>query len=471
MTPATTSTPSATSDAWRDILRSMMALSLPVLAEEALNMLVGYTDWILTARFLAGDEPLAAMTLMAYLLWLLPGMFSIVSIGAHALVARLVGNKQNDDASFVVAQSLLLGLFSAVVTMLLMGLGGAMLTSAMQSNVEVQTLANRYLWILLPVVPMVMLEQVGSACLRAAGDTVSGMVARVILNITNLVVSFLLVTGYGPFPKLGWDGLAIGTATGHFLGGAIILLMLLRGRSHIRLKWERPRIDLAVLTRLVRVGIPGGADMLAIISCHMVYVAIIGKLGTVAQAAHGLGVQIEAMSYLPGHAFQAAAATLAGQAIGAGDLRRATRSALAAAITAVIVMSLAGLVFATQGLAIAAMFTGSWESDTVLLTAQLLKIVAVSCPFLAVLMIFSGALRGSGDTRWLLVITLVGLVGVRLPLAALLAWDSVPIGSFVIGGFGYGVAGAWWAMVIDVVVRCGVISYRFFQGGWRLVKV
>lgn len=456
---------------FRAIARPMFALALPVLAEELLNIFVGYTDWILTGHFLPGDEPKAAMMLMAYLLWLLPGMFSIVSIGSHAVIARLVGAQQHRDASHVVTQSLLLGTIVAILAMLLMYFGAPWMIGVMQSEPEVGALALRYLWILIPVVPLVMLEQVGSACLRAAGDTVSGMIARVILNLTNLAVSAALVTGYGPFPKLGWDGLAIGTATGHVLGGTIILLLLLRGRSQVRLAWEWPKLDMAVIVRIVRVGFPAGADMLAIITCHMVYVSIIGRLGTLSQAAHGLGVQIEAMSYLPGHAFQAAAATLVGQSLGAGNLRRASQSALVTALITAIVMSTAGLIFATQGHTIASLFTGDDSSDLVVLTAQLLQIVALSCPFLAVLMIFSGALRGAGDTRWLLLVTLIGLVGIRLPLAAWLAWDEVSIGPYTLAGFGYGVQGAWWAMVIDVAVRCLVISYRFWHGGWRHVKV
>ena len=223
---------------------------------------------------------------------------------------------------------------------------------------------------------------------------------------------------------------------------------------------------------MLRVGIPGGFDVLAVLVCHLIYVGIINRLGVAAQAAHGLGVQIEAMSYLPGSAFQVAAATLAGQSLGAADERRAARGVLLCVASAVAIMTLAGFVMFFAGDWLAVLFIGR-RNETAILVGQLLRIVALSCPSLAVLMVLSGALRGSGDTAWPLVFTFVGLVGVRIPGACLLAWDEVPLPlvGLTLTGAGLGVAGAWWAMVADVVVRSLLAAGRFAQGGWKRVKV
>jgi Na+-driven multidrug efflux pump len=204
----------------------------------------------------------------------------------------------------------------------------------------------------------------------------------------------------------------------------------------------------------------------------LIYASIINRLGTLAQAAHGLGVQIEAMSYLPGSAFQVAAATLAGQSLGAADPRRATRGVLQCVASAAAIMCCAGLVMFFFGESLALLFTGK-RTETVVLVGRLLKIVALSCPFLAVLTVLTGALRGSGDTAWPLAITFVGLVGIRIPGSCLLAWDEVPLPLLEasIPAFGLGVAGAWWAMVIDVSVRSVLVAGRFAHGGWQKVRV
>lgn len=458
--------------------RPILALALPVLAEESLNLLVGYTDWLLAGRLLPGQDPKAAMGLISYLLWLLPSLFAALSIGCLAVVARLVGAGQRAEAAHVARQTLLLGIGAAAAAMGLALLGGGWFVAAMQLTEGPARLATRYVQIIAWAIPLIMLEQVGSACLRGAGDTVSGLVARGCVNVVNVLVSVTLVPGLGPFPALGWDGLAVGTLCGHVAGGVILLWRLTYGRGGLSLLWPDPqglcrmRLDLPAMRRVLRVGLPGGLDVWSVLTGHLTYAAIINRLGPLAQAAHGLGLQIEAISYLPGSAFGVAAATLAGQSLGAADARRAVRSVLASALLAVLIMSVAGLVLFFAGEWLATLFVGQRDALAVL-TGKLLKIVSISCPFLAVLIVCLAALRGAGDTAWPLVITMVGLFGVRLPLACWMAWDEacLPGTEICLPGLGWGVMGAWVAMVTDVILRSVLAAGRFWHGGWRKVTV
>jgi len=460
----------------------MLWLALPVLAEESLNLLVGYTDWFLAGRFLVGDEPKAAMGLVSYILWMLPSLFSVVSLGTLAVVARLVGAGERQQAAHVARQALLLGCVVAAIGVTLAAIYGGAFVVAMQLRGGAAELATQYIRILSPAIPFVMIEQVGTACLRGSGDTVSGLMARVVVNIVNALLSTTLILGLGPLPQLGWNGLAIGAAAGHCVGGLVILYCLVRGRGGLRLAdfsrgtsenglhpW---RADWMAMRRILRVGIPGGMDIWAVLACHLAYAAIINSLGTLAQAAHGLGLQIEAMSYLPGSAFGVAAATLAGQSLGAADQHRAVRSVLLCAASAVAIMTSAGIVMFLGGETLAALFIGQ-RDELAMLVGRLLKIVALSCPSLAVLTVVLGALRGAGDTRSTLAITFIGLIGVRLPGACLLAWHEVPIPftELTIPAAGLGVAGAWWAMVTDVILRSLLAAGRFSLGGWKKIRV
>jgi Na+-driven multidrug efflux pump len=113
------------------------------------------------------------------------------------------------------------------------------------------------------------------------------------------------------------------------------------------------------------------------------------------------------------------------------------------------------------------------QVEVIDLTTRLLPIVATAMPALAAITILSGALRGAGDTRVPLLFTFVGLVVVRLPLAAYLAHSTVtlPLFETTFNGRGLGVVGAWYAMVIDVTLRCLLFTLRYFHGGWSRVKV
>src|SRR5262245_48323208 len=157
-------------------LRPMLRLALPVLAEQFLATLVVYSETILAGQYLSGpplgQAPLAAMTLLAYFMWLVTGLFAFVAIGSLAMTARFVGAGDMEMARRVTNQSLLAGL-------VLCGLlaGGLVvwlpsLIDLMNANGEVGALTVRYLYLVLPVLPAIMLTQVGPACLRGAGDTV-----------------------------------------------------------------------------------------------------------------------------------------------------------------------------------------------------------------------------------------------------------------------------------------------------------
>ena len=136
-------------------------------------------------------------------------------------------------------------------------------------------------------------------------------------------------------------------------------------------------------------------------------------------------------------------------------------------------MSGAGVLFFFGGEWLTSFFLGPRAADAQALAVPLLKIVAISQPSLALSMVLSGALRGAGDTRWPLAITFIGFLGMRIPLAYLLAWEEIPLPLFgaTLHGYGLGVIGAWYAMVADVIARSLLILTRFLHGGWKRVRV
>jgi putative MATE family efflux protein len=451
----------------------MFALALPVLVEQSLTLLVGYTDWWLTGHFLEGAEYKAAMGLLAYALWLVPSLFAAAAIGATALVSRSVGEQDALGAARATKQALLLGCGLAAVVAIAGMLLGRPFIAAMQLRGEAAELAWQYLAIVVPFAPAIAAQQIVAASLRGAGDTVSGMLAQAAVNAVNMTLGPALVTGWWIFPQLGWRGLAIGTAAGYAFAAAVLLARLFRRRSAVRMKLATGwRVEPELMKRLLRIGLPGGLDVLAIVSCHLAYLAIINRLGDLSAAAHGLGVQIEALGYLPGTAFQVAAATFVGQSLGAGQPDRAQRGALAALAAGASIMTLAGLAFFFAGHSLADFFAKPGDQAGEL-AGQLLKVVAFSMPSLATTMILTGALRGAGDTRWPLAITLVSYLGVRLPGAAWLAWSEIPLPftDLVIPGMALGVFGAWYAMVADVALRSILIAARFIHGGWKRIVV
>jgi putative MATE family efflux protein len=457
------------------VVQPMLRVALPVLAEQLLRMLVGFSDTILAGRYLGKDE-LAAMGMMNYLLWFLYTLFGVVAVGATALVARFVGAGQAAMARRVVQQSMVLGLALTVVLMTAGLLWVDRFVSLVQLSGMPARLAAEFLRAMLCILPFVMLEEVGIACLRGAGDTVSGLAAMSVVNVVNVSVAWSLIAGgFQPWPGFsGWDALIAGAVAGNCAGGAIVAALLICGRANLTLRLRRLAVlDGPLARRLLRIGGPGGMDQLVIVMCHLWYVSIINRLGPVATAAHGIGVRIESLAYLPGFAFQVAAATLVGQYLGAGNPRLAARSVLAALFAGGGIMVAAGGVLFAAPEPLIRLLVAADEDQVIRLAASLLPIVALAMPALAVVSILAGALRGAGDTRCLLAITLFGLLAVRIPAANWCAYNEfwIPVVDQTVPGLSLGAAGAWYAMVVDSTVRCLLVLARFFQGGWKRVRV
>jgi putative MATE family efflux protein len=251
------------------------------------------------------------------------------------------------------------------------------------------------------------------------------------------------------------------------------MILLLRGRAGMQLQKQYFKIDLDLCWRILRIGIPGGADQLFLVACHVWFLSVISSLGTLALAAHSLGIRIESLAYLPGSAFHVAAATMTGQYLGAGDYHRARKSALTATLTGGTLMIGTGFLFYFGAEWLTSIFLVDAKQEVATVTIRLLQMVSISMPSLALMIILNGALRGAGDTRWPLLFTFVGLICIRIPLAYWLAKEQVEIPLLAISfdGWGLGIIGAWYAMIVDVVVRSLMITARFWHGGWQNIRV
>ncbi|HEV3120994.1 MAG TPA: MATE family efflux transporter, partial [Isosphaeraceae bacterium] len=322
-----------------------------------------------------------------------------------------------------------------------------------------------FLRIVLVITPLLACETVGVACLRGAGDTRTGMWVMILVNAINVALSWSLVRGFGPLPKLGFPGIAIGTACGEGTGGLVILLLLARGRSGLSLGWPGMWPQKGPIHRIIRISWPAAGERLTTVVCQLWFLGLINRLGPTATAAHGVAIRCEALAFLPVAAFTVAAGTLTGQYLGARRADLAGRAARTAWGLGVFVLSLLALVLYTQAGLMFSMFLGDRQPRVAAAGVPVLRIVAFAMPAFATIDVLSGALRGAGDTRWPWVIVVFGFLAVRLPLTYLFTFAPDH------GGMGWGLQGAWWAMFADLNVRSALVLARFLQGGWRLARV
>ncbi len=446
------------------IARQVLWLGAPVLVEQSLLYLVGLSDTLLAGRYLEAEH-LAAVTVSTYLLWFLGSLLTIVSVGATALVARFSGANQPVAAARTAQQAVTMALVIGTAALVIGWVAAPRFVRVLNLSGLSADAAAMFLRIVLLVTPLLACTTAGVACLRGAGDTRTGMWVMILVNAINVGLSWSLVRGFGPLPALGFRGIAIGTACGEAAGGLIVLAVLARGRSGLRigLRGMVPAWD--VIHRILRISLPAAGESLTGILCQLWFLGLINRLGPIATAAHGVAIRCEAIAFLTVAAFSVPASTLTGQYLGYRRPDLAERAAATAWGMAVGGLTLLGGLLYTQAVPMFELFLGGSKANVVDQGVPVLRVVAFALPALATINVLGGALRGAGDTRWPWVIVLFGYLVVRIPLTYSLATPATS------GGLGWGLYGAWIAMLADLCVRGALIALRFLHGGWKLARV
>jgi putative MATE family efflux protein len=455
----------------------VLMLAWPTLVQQLLVFAVNLFDGLMAGRFqnVAGQEQIAsqaAQTTANYLAWFLSSCTILVSVGATALVARLLGGGDRRGAVHACNQSILLGVVMGVCGGVAGYFGLPYTLEALQLHGETAEFAAAFLRPLFVLLMFQVVESVGVAALVGAGDTVTGMLVLGGVALVNIPLTWLFFTGWGPMPALGFAGIGLGTAVAHTLGGLAVLGVLLRGRAGLRLHGNLlwPNGDL--IRRLLWVSLPAGLDSLSLAVGHLWFLAIInGALDDVAKAAQGIAIRWESLSFLSGAAFGTAAMALVGQNLGAGRPAQAARSGWTAFALGGVWMTLMGVVFYVLAPEMFGLFCPKPEQAPIIAVGvQVLQLVALAQPALAATNIFTASLRGAGDTRVPVLFTWFGFFVVRLPLAYLLTRGQIDLGPLGVW-HGLGLWGAWLAMFIDLWVRGLFFLGRFAGGRWQRLRV
>jgi putative MATE family efflux protein len=291
--------------------------------------------------------------------------------------------------------------------------------------------------------------------------------------VLNIPLAWVCFHGLGPVPGMGFFGIGVGTALSYAAGAVAVLAVLIRGRYGLRLQAALMVPELPLIYRLLRVSVPASVDSLSIGLCQMWFLSLVTGLGDVAAAAHGTAIRCEGLGYMSGQAFAVAAAALVGQNLGARRPQAAAHAAWVALGLGCAVMTLMGVLFFTFAPDMLRIFSPHEHQQPIIdAGVPILRLVAFAMPALSAIIVLTGALRGAGDTRYPILLTWIGFLVIRLPLAYLLTRSEVRLGSLgTVPGWDLGLIGAWLAMFADLLVRGVLFLARFLSGRWKTIRV
>lgn len=460
---------------------AIWVVALPVFVQQMAAACIGLVDAIFAGR-LPHDimvPSLDAISIGSYVTWFVGIAMTGLGIGGQALIARAMGAGDPLESHRALGNATSLSVAWGLLVGVVMWVAAPGLGMICRLTPESAHMLTQYVRIISWSMPLAGVMLVGSMCLYGAGETTRPAAIAVASNVVNIVLSWALSgvdLHFGdrvltnPFTfDMHLDGIAMGTSLSFVFGGAMILWALRRGVKDLRLEWTDVSIDRPMLRRLVRVGLPGFMDSIMMWSANLLVLLIIGMVAAAAaapgeppveglQGAHLIAIRWESFSFLPGFAIGTAAGALAGQYLGAGSPARARQAIVTCTGFGALIMGVLGLVFIFGG----RLLTQVISSEPVHLarTPDLLFICGTVQVFFAITMVLRQGLRGVGDTRWTFIITTGASFGIRLPAAWALG---------VVAGLG--LKGVWIGLCGEIVLRAGLFSWRFLNGGWQRIEV
>lgn len=440
--------------------RQVFLLALPMLGEQLVNFMVGFVDTFLAGR--VAKEAIAAVGTGGYLSWFVTLGFALVGTGAAALVARACGGGDQRTVRRAANQALVLALLLGLLMAGLVYAVAPLLAGFLTQTAAAEAMMCRYVRIDAFGLILYSTVLVCGGMIRAAGDTRTPMVVMVLVNIINALVSAGLVFGWFG-PRLGVTGIALGTVAARSLGGLLLIILLARGLRGLRISVAGLRPDWTIIRRMLRVGLPAAGEASVMWIAQIGFIKIIahtasGEAATVNYAAHMIAIRMTAITYLPAAAWMTAAATLVGQYLGARRPEQSARAAHVAAVQGGLLTAGVGIAFFLLADAVYLLMTQDVAVREVGVPA--FRLGAFAHPFLCMGIIYIGALRGAGDTRRTLLISLTGGILLRVPLAYL--------GGIALDG---GLIGAWCGMWADNLAKFLLGWGVMVQGGWKRVRV
>lgn len=450
----------------KTMLFTILGLAWPTMLEQLMQTVVQYIDTAMVGSL--GTQATAAVGATSTVNWLIGSTISAVSVGFLSFIARAFGAEDKQAAKKAAAQAVLavviVGTLFTVITLLLSGV----IPVWMQVDESIQAMASQYFFIIYMPMLFRTASIIFGTLLRAAGDTKTPMKIGVLVNLTNVILNFLLIyptrsmavlgmTFVMPGAGLGVVGAAVASAIAFTVGGICITIVLWR-HPLVSPKGQSFRPDMNILRPCLTVAFPNMLQRFGTSLGYVFFASMINSIGEVATAAHTIANTVESAFYIPGYGMQTAAATLAGNAYGANDKKKMDELAAMFIPIEIALMILSGgclFIFAPNLMSIF-----STSEEVISLGTTVLRMVAVSEPFYGFSIIIEGMMQGVGKTKEPFVYNIIGMWMIRI------------VGTFICTQLlGFGLVAAWACMILHNLLLFVLFLICYLRKAWNPLYV
>lgn len=441
--------------------RQVLIIALPMILSTGSWSLQNFIDRMFLSWY--SPEALAASVPAGLLCFAFICFFIGIATILNTFVAQYFGANKKEEIGAVVWQGVYLAGFSIVCFVPLYFLAEDIfkIFGHGEKIAELETIYFK--WCLFGG-PMIIMANAVACFYSGMGNTKVVMWVNVMMTVINIVLDYCLVFGYGWFPELGIAGAAIATAISATVSAFVFLLLFLSKKNdqyHVRNAWQ---FNKELFKRLLKFGLPNGFQMLLEIAAFTAFLVFVGRLGLVELTATNIALNVNTLAFMPMIGMMIATATLVGQRLGEDKPELAEKAVWSAFHIATLFFTILGLLFFLIPNIFIAPF--GFQNDVEAfkpvadMATVMLKFIAVYCLLDAGVFVFSGALKGAGDTRFVAIATaLLSWLVMVVPCAIVVQFVDEPI--------------YWlWVLVTAYVAALSLAFYlRFRAGGWKHMRV
>ena len=435
---------------------SLVMLSVPMVLEMAMESLFAVVDVFYVSRVSA--DAVATVGVTESMLTIVYTVAMGLGIGAMAVVARRVGEKDDEGAAQAAMQAIALGVIVALVVGAIGYANAEFLMRSMGATPSMIASSLGYTKVMFAGNATVTLLFLINAIFRGAGDPAVAMRMLWLGNAINIAICPFFIFGLGPFPEMGVTGAAVGTNIGRGTAVLTQLWMLCSGRSRVHIRRRHVVLVPSVMWNVCRLSGSGFLQILIDTSSYIGLVRVISTFGSDVLAGYTIGIRTVIFAILPAWGLSNAAATMVGQALGAKNPDRAEASVWTAGKYNAIVLGVISVIFVVLAPQIVSIFTT--DPRVAPSAISCLRIVSTGFVFFAYGLVFTQSFNGAGDTWtptwinlgcfWLFQIPFAWLLAIRLEMG--------PQGVFI-------------AMTVAFSMLAIVSGVIFKRGHWKATEV
>ena len=441
----------------RTVLKTTLNIAWPSILESFLISLVGMVDTVMVSSL--GSYAIAAVGLTTQPKFIALAVFMSLNVAISAIVARRRGEGDRDSANRVLVQALIISVVLTVVISVVTVIWVDPIIRLCGSAPDTHDAAVGYLRIIQGGMIFNVLSMVINAAQRGCGNTKIAMRTNLVSNGVNIVLNYLLIGGNLGFPKLGVQGAAIATVAGTICACVMSFVSVMHPGQFLSIQdFFSLKFDRRNLSAIVNIGSSTLAEQVFLRIGFLVYAVLVAKLGTTAFAAHQIGMNIMNISFSFGDGLSVAAIALVGRSLGENRRDMAKIYGGVCQRMGVLFSAAISVVCIALGTPIFMLFS---REEEILRYGEMIMVIMAVITFMQVAqVVFSGCLRGAGDTKFTAVVSLISVTFIRPGLGYLFCYP-----------LNMGLFGAWLGLAVDQLARFLLTYMRFHSGKWMHFKI